>query len=546
MRMPKWITLLSLLGFHLSVFSQEPAEIKPAESEIPGVAACIPPWISAAEKPGLFPFQNGLVIAVLAANYTAQTHTLQGLNHLHGSWDFEASRHFAVAMQADPHCLMAHWGMIMSMLGTSPETDSYRLLTTQRLLELIEQGEGTELERGYAYCLIKYIEEGPRGAEIAFRKVSEKFPNDVQSEIFTCLFSRGGYGLMGEITTAQADAEKRLLKLIERLPGNSIPLHAYLLIKAEAPDLKSSIALAKKLCEFAPEYPPYHHLLGHYQWRSGEFADAVASFTFAEKYYAEWMKSNKITPADCPQWILTRNYLAVATASTGNFNDAIALAKDISKIPPDPKRPLAAGTRQILWDSQSLAARIIHSRGEKSDPTEALLALPAAKSNEEFRKHSMSNWWIDGLRIALQAQRMIHAGDMKTATETVDALNFFGESMTKQQAVATAKGEFAEWRRALLNLEMLTTNLRGQLALAGPKENQGSAFNWFRAAADRQRSSTLMHPPLILSPMANDLGDYYLSNKQNEKALEAYQEALKKFPNHAATLQRIQKAGSNP
>ena len=53
---------------------------------------------------------------------------------------------------------------------------------TDRLLDLVEQGKGTELERGYAYGLIKYIEEGPAGAANAFRKVAEKFPNDLQAD----------------------------------------------------------------------------------------------------------------------------------------------------------------------------------------------------------------------------------------------------------------------------------------------------------------------------------------------------------------------------
>jgi tetratricopeptide (TPR) repeat protein len=541
MRMPKWITLLGLLAFHMTALAQEPSAKKPAEPEVPSVAACIPPWISAAEKPSLFPFHNGLVIAIIAENETAQTHTLQGLNHLHGGWDFEAIRHFAVAMQADPRCLMAHWGMIMSMLATSPETDSYRLATSQRLLELVADGEGTELERGFAYCLIKYIDEGPKGAELAFRKVSEKFPRDVQSEIFTILFSRGGYDLVGEITTSQAEAEKRLLKLIERLPSNTLPLHAYLLIKAEAPEIGSSVKLAKRLCEFAPKYPPYLHLLGHYQWRSGEFNEAANSFALAEKYYAEWMDSNKITYADCPQWILTKSYHAVATASAGNFNDAITSATEISKIPPDIKRPLAPGNRQILWDAQTLPARILMYRAEKTDPTLALVTLTKPKDSEAFRKHSLSYWWTDGLRIALQAHRMINTGDIKSATDTINALSFHGVSMNKQQAIASSKGEYTEWRRAMLHLEMLTANLRGHLALAGPAESKGSAFNWFRAAADRQRTSTLMHPPLILTPMANDLGDYYLSIKQPEKALQVYQEAISKFPNEASTLQRIKR-----
>ena len=539
--MPKWISLLCLLAFQISAFSQEPTEQKAPNVEIPNVDACIPPWVAAAKKPSLFPFHNGLVIAIIAENQNAQIHTLQGLNHLHAGWDFEAIRHFAVAMQADPRCLMAHWGMIMSMLGTSPETDSYRLAATQRLLELVADGEGTELERGFAYCLIKYVEEGSKGAGIAFRKVSDRFPKDIQSEIFAILFSRGGYDLTGEITATQAEAEKNLDRLIQRVPNNALPLHTYLLVKAEAPNLKPSIQLAKKLCEIAPNYPPYLHLLGHYQWRSGFFDEAITSFSLAEKYYTEWMTSNKIKYADCPQLILTKSYLAVAKASAGNFPDAIAAATELSKIPLDPKRPTSLGNRQILWDAQTLPARIIMHCGGKNDPTEALLSLPNPPENQAFHKHSLSRWWTDGVRITLQARRLLNVGDIKTAAETIDALSFHGEAMIKQKDAASARGEYAQWRRALLDLEMLNANLRGHLALAGPKESQGSAFNWFRAAADRQRASTLIHPPLILSPMANDLGDYYVSIHQPQKALAAYQEAILKFPNEASALKRIEK-----
>lgn len=539
--MPKWIIFLALLAFQVSAFSEDITPVNPEDKELPKVEECIPPWVTATGKPSTFPFHNGLIVAIITESKTAQIHTLQGLNHLHGGWDFEAIRHFATAMQADPKCIMAHWGMIMSMLATSPETDSYRLATSQRLLQLMSDGEGTDLELGLAYALIKYIEAGPLQAADTFRKVSEKFPRDIQSEIFSSLFSRGGYDLMGQITFSQSEAEQRLLKLIDRLSSNTLPLHAYLLIKAEAPDLQPSVKLAKRLCEFAPKYPPYLHLLGHYQWRSGEFEDAIASFSLAENYYSEWMKTNNISIADCPQWLQSKSYLAIATASAGKFSEAIALATEISKTPIDMKRPYAVGNRQIMWDTQSLPARIIMYRGGKTAPNEALATLPKPLTAESLRKHSCSHWWNDGLRMTLQASRLINTGDLKGASETIEALNFFGQSMIEEKANANTMGEYAEWRRALINLEMLTLCLRGQLAMTGPPEKKGAAYNWFRAAADRQRPSTLMLPPLILTPMANHLGDYHMSINDQHKARDAYQEAITKFPNEPSTLERIKK-----
>ena len=558
--MPKWIASWALLLLHTLAFSQEATEETPAEVELPAetelptetepptvvempeLKACIPPWVAAAPTPRIFPFHNALVLEIGAENETAQVHTLQGINHLHGSWDFEASRHFSIAMKADPRCLMAHWGMIMSMLDRSTESDPYRIATTERLLGLIADGEGSELEQGLAYGLIKYLESGPQAAAIAFRKVADKFPNDIQAEVFAALFSRGGYDSSGNITAAQAESEQRLLKLIERTPNHSIPLHALLLVRSEAPDILSSLELAQKLYDLAPKYPPYLQILGHYQWRSGAFEEAESSFALAETLYANWMKTDKISLTDCPQWTLVRGYRAVTMSSAEKFDEAIKLAAEISKTPFDIRRPSSPSNRQILWDAKTLPARIIMHRGEKTDPATALAALPHPDSLKALHKDSLFYWWVDGLRIALETKRLINEGEFEKANETLQALIFHGESMAKTQSVATTMGEHSEWKRSFYALESLAANLRGHLVLAGPSSSHGSAFNWFRAAADRQRAETLMKLPLILTPLSNDLGDYLLTRNQPAKALEAYEETLTKFPKDPRTLQRIEVA----
>lgn len=539
--MQKWLLSFGMLAFPLLALSQEKAADVSDKEEVPEVADCIPPWIAATKKPEPFAFHNALVIPVIAENETAQIHTLQGLNHLHGGWDFEASRHFSTAMKADPRCLIAHWGMAMSMLAGAPETDAYQIAITKRLVQLVNDNEGSELDRGLAYCFFKLVEDGPKGAEIAFRKVSNKFPQDIQVDILTALFSRGGYDSSGNITPAQAEAENRLKKLVERMPNHSVPLHALLLVQSEAPNASPPVDLAKKLCELAPNYPPYLQILGHYQWRTGDFSQAESTFALAEKLYATWMKTHKIPAADCPQWTLVRSYRAIALSSAEKFDRAISLATEISKTPLDPKRPYASGTRQILWDATSLPARILLHRGEKNDPALALAALPSPDTMKIYRSHSLSHWWLDGLRIALESQRLLNAGDLKKASEAINAISFHGEAMAKQQPAASANNEFLEWRRSFHALESLAANFKGQLSLAGPPENRGSAFNWFRAAADRQRVETMISTPLILTPMTHHLGDYFLSNKEPDKALKAFEETLTKFPKDPRTLQRIEK-----
>jgi tetratricopeptide (TPR) repeat protein len=518
-------------------------------TELPDVEAAIPAPVKALGKPAMMDFPGGLQMAVSATTAEAQAHVNQGLNHLHGGWEFEASRHFAAAMREDPDCLLAHWGMIMALLNPSPETGDARNAATDRLLHLVDQGKGTELERGYAYSLIKYIEEGPSGSATAFRKIAEKFPNDLQAGVFAALFSRGGYDASGDATPDQQTAEQSLLAMRQKNPQSQIPLNALLVIRAEAPDLSGSLDLARQLSQMAPAYAPAQHLLGHYEWRCGNHAAAAAAFSRAASFYQRWMKEQQADVADCPEWPRAECYRIVALVSKGDFENAYTAARKIAATPLPARRPASPGSRFLLWDAKTMPARILIHRGLRGNANEAAHSLPKPDEVKEFRKHSLAYWWMDGLRFALEAQRLIDARDLAGAREVVAALTQHGEAMAKTQSAATASGERSTWIRSFHALELLASDVRGRLALAGPKNNRETAYNWFSAAEDRQHPSPLLLPPMILTPMAARLGDFFLATRKPPEAIEAYQRALTAFPNDMSTLtglKRAYEAAENP
>lgn len=511
-------------------------------TKVSDVEEAIPASVKALGPPTMMDFPAGIRMAVSASTADAQAHVIQGLNHLHGGWEFEASRHFAVAMREDPECLLAHWGMVMSLLNPSPETGDARNAATDRLYDLVEKGKGTELERGYAYGLIKYIEEGPNGAASAFRKVAQKFPNELQAGVFAALFSRGGYDAAGDATPAQITAEKSLLDLIAKFPDNPIPLNALLMIRAEGPDLTGSLDLARKLSQMEPNYPPVFHLLGHFEWRCGNHADAATAFGRASTFYQRWMAANKAGVADCPEWIKAESYRVVALLSKGDFETAYAAARQVAATPLPKDRPASPGTRFLLWDAKTLPARILLHRGLRGNASEAANSLPTPEEVSEYRKYSLAYWWIDGLRFALEAQRLINAGKPDEAREVVAALTQHGELMSKTRDAAAASGEASQWIRSFRAMEVLASDIRGRLAMAGPKAQRGTAYNWYASAADRQRPSPMLYPPLILTPMASRLGAFYLATEKPEEAIDAYQRALAAFPNDMETLVGLEAA----
>ena len=521
--------------------TESPAKSSEA-SETAGVEDAIPAPVKALGVPAMMEFPGGISMAVTTSSPLAQEHVLQGLNFMLGGWEFEASRHFAAAMREDPECLLAHWGMIMTMLAPTPETGPARNVATDRMLDLVDQGKGTELERGYAYGIIQYVKEGPAGAAIAFRKVSTKFPNEMMAAIFTALFDRSGYDVLGNATPSQEIAEKNLLALIQKFPDSTVPLYALLTIRAEANDLSASLPLARNLCRMMPNYPPYFHLLGHYEWRCGNHGEAVAAFGKASTFSETWMKQNKATLADCPEWVKAEGYRAICLASKGDFDTAYAVARQLAALELPAERPASPGTRILLWDAKTLPARLRLQRGSSGDAAEALTSLPKPKDLVPYHKTSLAYWWIDGLRLALETRRLIDAGDLEEAKAVSAAMSQHGESMVKTQSAASASGERSELNRSFRALEVLASDMRGRIAMAGPKAGIGSAYNWFSSAAERQRPTPAMFPPLILTPMEIRVGDYFLKVKRPADAIEAYQRALVDFPNNMEALVALKAA----
>jgi tetratricopeptide (TPR) repeat protein len=533
---PKSVVKTKILGNPGGTAQPKAVVVSPTVDETPGVEAAIPDPVKALGEPTPFNFPNGIHMAVTATTETAQAHVNQGMNHLHGGWEFEASRHFAAAMREDPECLLAHWGMLMSLLTPSPENDKARIAVTARLLDLVDAGKGTELERGYAFGLIKYIEEGPTGATIAFHKVAAQFPNDLQAGIFAALFGRGGYDDLGSATPDQEVAEKSLLAMIEKNPQSPLPLNALLTIRAEAPDLNSSLDLARKLSQMAPDYPPYFHLLGHYEWRSGHHGKATSAFGRASTFYETWMKENKATVADCPEWVKSECYRIVSLASKGDFDTAYAAARQVAATPTPKGRSSSPGARLLIWDAKTLPARVLLRRGLKGNAKEAIHSLPAPEEIKETRNSSLAYWWIDGLRLALEAQRLIEEAKISEAQDVVAAITHHGEAMSKTQATAATNGERSTWTRGFRAMEVIASELHGQLTLSGPKERMGAAYNWFASAADRQVPAPMMFPPMNLTPMAIHLGEYYIAVNQPQEAIESYNRALTSFPNDMSAL----------
>lgn len=480
-------------------------------------------------------------MAVSGATPEVQTRVLQGLNLIHGGWDFEAYRQFVEAIKIDPDCLMANFGITFSLLGSNGEYLKPRIAAADRTLALVNAGKGTELERGYAYALAKLFSGGPDSAADAFAQVAGKYPKDFQLRLFEAYFRRSGFDEYGNPKPDQEAAQEIVSALMKKTPDSCLLMHTWLMIRTENLDMAEDLPMARKLCEKVPDYPPYQHLLGHYEWRSGNFGKAAAAFSRCGEFYMSWMKDSGLSVENCPEWIAAEVYRAVAMASAGDYDSALAAAQALSRVPMPTERIDSPGARMMYWEARTLEARLLMRRGAKGDAVLAIASIPKPDAMKNLVAQTKVSSFYQGLVIALEGRKALQAGNRGRAEEMYQLMVMHGNKMEQARAQAVNLGEAAHFGRAFDCLEIMALELKGDLAMAQGKASSGSAYNWYSGARERQHFATRMLPPICLYPMFARVSEYYLSKDDGKAALEIYREGLGYWPSDLILLNGLKK-----
>jgi tetratricopeptide (TPR) repeat protein len=512
------------------------------EDAVPGVDAVIASRVASLPEPTPVPIPKGMTMAITSSDPKAQKHVLDGISNLHGGWDFEAYRHFCAALKLDPDCLMAHWGVVVALIDPEPDLVDERSAALRRMVELVEKQTGTELERSYAFAIATFFQKGAAATAGVFQAVSEKFPNDPQLKMLAAAFGRTGYDEEGKPNPEQERAEALLDQMLTQDPDHPLYLYAYLTIRAEAPDLRGDLARARRLCQIAPGYAPALHMLGHYELRNGNVAQAIDAFSQSGEAYRQWMKATGVTHADCPGWVKAECYRAAALATKGDYANALAVGKSVAAIELPPERARSEGGQLLLWEGRTLETRLLMRRGAAGDTAAALAALPAPEKQKVYGKTTHSVWFYQGLAFILEARKALQAGNLEECRKIADAVTLHGEKMAENRDAAAAAGERSAWIRAFNALEVYAGELRGAMAMAGPKEDIGSAFNWYRAALDRQGPPTMLMPPTVLLPMQARLAEYYVAKGTPDAAVDILIQAQGRHTNDVEILTRLQTA----
>lgn len=480
-----------------------------------------------------------LDLMVFTDDDSVRKHVNQGFVLLHASWDFEAYRHFTTALKKDPNCLMAYCGIVLSLANPAHEWKGERARAFNRMITLAEYkvGEGDDakwyypdIERGYAFCIATLFTEGTAPAAQSFRKLATKYPKDLQLQLLAAFLERGGYSEFGDVRPSQRRSLEKIKALVDEHPENPLVLNFWLMMQAEAPYqavdiLNVLMPTAKKLVILSEgKMPTWHAVLGHMAWRCGELELARISFEQSIELYSKWQKENGVTDADATGLIRAKIFLAAVYYDEGKTEEALKLLAEVNSISIPQDRMFSQSAIAIRWHANLMPFGIYLAKGQEGDLAKAAEALPKMVGRPEtgFDPYKAT---LDAYTVYVRALEAIAAGKLEEARVLHSKMAEHLILMQKAQSQMISQPYFADYARIFSALSVHHLELAGLIT-----DNEGAAFNLFKAAIDKQLTSSRLLPPETLYPMEYRLAEYYQKREQKDEALKYVKEGLKRMP----------------
>lgn len=524
----KWILACSIVFSAVVSAQQKETSATKSFDEKAVIAAAV----AKLDAPAMLPQTGEPQLLVFSSNLEAQEHVRQGFALIHASWDFEAYRHFTTAVQADPQCLMAYCGIVLSLTSPQHEFHEQRAIAYNRMLTLTEfkvDGEFyyPENERMYAVAIAELIANGLGNSLRVFRQLANDYPNDLQAQLLTTYLSRGGYNALGNPRVTQREAIQRFKDLVEQNPEDPMALNFLIMVQSEAPfgaiDFKNDLLpLALRLSEMSEgKVATWQSLLGFIALRSGEAALAEKSYREAIVLFQQWQESNMLGMADNAGLVRAQLFLASVLHAQGKTKEAADLVATVIKTKIETGREYSAGALTLKWCGQLLPFRMYLEQGQP------LLAKNSLPKPSTTNRRNMDPYSAILLAYQLYADASISLAkkDIATARKLHAKLAVILSDMQEMQHQISQSYEFPYFLPALSSLVVLHKELTAHVS-----EDVGLAYNWYQSAIEAQPSESRLLPPEILFPIEYRLGLYQMKIGEIDAAKESFQNALRRRP----------------
>ena len=457
--------------------------------------------VAKAEGSANAPAKLGTVAFANSCAPAAQGSFQRGVALLHSFWFAEGDKAFREALDRDPGCAIATWGIATILVGNT-FTVGPSPAEAQRAREAIDLGRmigaKTQREHDYIEAIAAYYDhfaERPNGARMrslsdAFETLAARYPDDDETQIFDALYLAASQSLADKSYTRASKAASILEPQFAKHPDH--PGVAHYLIHSYDYSALAQKGLPAAMCYASIAPDAYHalHMPSHIFTRVGAWKESIDTNA---RSIAEAKAENVINSV-----LHAMDYTVYAELQLGRDADADAIVREsFSWFKPD---------FVSVYARAAIPARYPMERGQWA----AAATLPDPTDSKYPYTEAMT-LFARGIGAA-------RSGNPAAAEKDIERLAAIAA------ALKTAKNDY--WAT---EVEEQRLSVAAWVAFAQGKRDE--ALGLMRSAADIEDANEKdpVSPGRIL-PARELLGDMLLESGRPEEALGAYKSSLVNDP----------------
>lgn len=485
------------------------------------LAGCMPiqpaPQVAAPmrDTQGLTAEVIGTVNFSTSCTAEAQAEFNRGVALLHSFYFPPAISSFESALELDPTCVMAHWGIAMSRLGIpwSPTPEEAVAAGRVDVEQALSLGGPTAREQAYIDAIAAFYNDADgqvfgqraKAYEAAMEQLVQEFPNDTEAKIFYALALLITGTPPDKAYTNQLKAMEILDPIFHELPNHPGAAH-YLIHSHDVPALaEGGMEAALAYADIAPAAPHAQHMPSHIFSRRGYWHESIAS----NRVGVEAAKAT--LPADAPAGttnegtLHAQDYMMYAYLQLAQDGEAKTLLDEINAI------TQATGGFGAAYALAAMPARYVLER-KAWDEAAALALSPPDFAWDRFPHAEAILVFARGLGAARN-------GDVATANEAIERLQAIHDTLV------AANNGYWSGQVAIQSMEVAAW-----VALAEGDQDEALRLMQEATAAE---DLTEKHPvtPGPIKPAHELLGELLLELGDPAAALAAFETSQQLEPN---------------
>ena len=450
------------------------------------------------------PDHLGTVAFVNSCNAAAQPDLLRGIAMLHSFWYSAGEQTFRAALDKDPNCVIADWGIAALLMsnplagvGATPDDAGKAQAALDHARAI---GTPTARERDYVEAVGAYYKDFANHSErerqiaraAAYEALAARYPDDDEARIFSALYIAATQAQSDQSYAAYARATTILEPMFRRYPDHPGVAH-YLIHAYDAPPLAArGLDAARAYSMIAPDAPHAQHMPSHIFTRVGAWEESAAS---NERAFAAASAGRELGESQHASDYMVYADLQLGRDAAAKAAIDRAMAIEISTLAP-----------VSFYARSAMPSRYAVERGDWASA--ATLPVPSAGPP-----------YTQALTRFARAIGAARSGDA-------------AEAASEAQELGTLQDKLAAAGNTYWATEVGVQRTEAAAWAAFARGEQDAALAAMRDAADREdRQEKHITTPGRILPARELLGDMLLQAGQPAAALTEYEASFQRDPN---------------